>query len=91
MRENAYYGNLMLLLRNKDQRQKNPLPCSAWQWNRQLNCKLTHYCMTPGPCTNLALAQCESVLPENKLLLQELHQVIEIELLTSCFLENVGS
>jgi len=31
-----------------------------------------------------------SVLPENKLPLQELNQLIEIELLTSCFLENFG-
>jgi len=59
MRQNAYYGKLMLLLRNKDHQQKNPLPSSATQWRRQVNCRLTHYCMTPGPWMNLALAQCE--------------------------------
>jgi len=32
-----------------------------------------------------------SVLPANKLSLQELNQLIEIELLISCFLENFGS
>jgi len=32
-----------------------------------------------------------SVLPANKLSMQELHQLIGIELITSCFLENLGS
>jgi len=32
-----------------------------------------------------------SVLSANKLSLQEVNQLIEIELLTSCFLENIGS
>jgi len=32
-----------------------------------------------------------SVIPENKLSLQELHQLIGIKLLTSRFLENFGS
>jgi len=89
MRQNAYYGNLVLLSRNKDQQQRYPLASSATQWNRQVNCKLTHYCMTRGPCMNLILAQC--VLPENKLSMQQLHLLIETELLTSCFLENFGS
>jgi len=33
MRQNVYYSNLVLLLRNKDQQQKNPLPRSATQWS----------------------------------------------------------
>jgi len=39
----------MLLLRNKDQQQKNPLPIVATQWS--INELQAHYCMTPGPWT----------------------------------------
>jgi len=51
-------------------------------------CKLTTT-WHQGPWTWLLCGV--SVLPENKLPLQELNQLIEIELLTSCFLENFSS
>jgi len=46
----------MLLLRNKDQQKKNPLPSSATQWSisELQGC----YCMTPGPWTWLLCSVC---------------------------------
>jgi len=86
MRQNAYYRNLKwttVLLRNTDQQQKNPLPSSATQWSTsELQAP---YCMIPVPWTWLLYSV--SVLPANKLALQEWNQLIEIELLTTCFLE----
>jgi len=49
----------MLLLRNKNQKQKNPLPSSATRW--RISELQAHYGMTV------------SVLPANKLQLQELN------------------
>jgi len=64
----------MVLLRNKDQQQKNPLPSLATQWSiRELQ---DSYCMTPVPWT--WLLHSVSVLPANKLSLQEWNQFIEI-------------
>jgi len=69
-RQNAYYPNLKwttVLLRNKDQQQKNPLPSSATQWS--ISELQAPYCMTPVPWTWLLYSVI--VLPANKLLLQE--------------------
>ena len=47
-----------------------------------------HQCMTPGQWTWLLCSV--SVIPENKLSLEELNQLIGIKLLTSGFLEMLG-
>jgi len=68
--QNAYYRNLkltMLLLRNKDQQQKNPLTSSAARWS--ISELQAHSCMKPGLWTWLLCSV--SVLPANKLSLQE--------------------
>ena len=67
--QDAHYHNLkwtMSLLRSKDQQQKNPLPSSATRWS--ISELQAHYGMTPGPWTWSV-----SVLPANKLSLQELN------------------
>jgi len=48
-----------------------------------------HHCMTPEAWTCLMCTV--SVVPVNKLSLQEINQLIGIELLTSSFLEIFGS
>jgi len=59
MQQNAYYRNLkwtMVLLRNKDQQQKNPLPSSATQSRHKWTASsLLH----DNSTMNLALVQCE--------------------------------
>jgi len=48
-----------------------------------------HHCMTPEQWT--WLLRSVSVVPANKLPLQEMNELIGIELLTSSFLENLNS
>jgi len=67
--------------------QKNPFPSLATQWS--VSKLQAHYC-NDTRTVNLALVQCGSYR-QIKRSLQELNQLIEIELLTSCFLENLGS
>jgi len=62
-RQNAYYPNLkwtMVLLCNKDQQQKNPLPSSATPWTRPDISELqASYLLHDTSTVNLALVQCE--------------------------------
>jgi len=75
------------MLRNKDQQQMMQLqvwPCKVADMSELQ----THCCMTPRQWTWLLCSM--SVIAGNKLSLQKLSEVIGIELLTSCFLENFG-
>ena len=78
----------MSCFRSKDQHQKNPLPSLATQRSGQ---EWTASALLHDNRTVTWLLCSVSVLPANKLSLQELNQLIEIELLTSCFLEYFGS
>jgi len=74
----------MLLLRNKDQQKNNLLASFATCLCRQMSELQAYHCMTPEQRTWLKCSV--SVIPGNKLSLQELSQLIGIELLTSSFL-----
>jgi len=78
----------VILLRNKHQHQKKFAPNfgHAKEWTSELQ---AHHCMTPEQWTWLLCSA--SVIPENTVALQKFNQSIGIELLTSCFLENLGA
>ena len=79
----------MIFLRNKHQHQKKFAPKVWPRKGANTNELQAHHCMTPEQWTWLLYSV--SVIPENTVTLQKFNQLIGIELLTSCFLDNLGA